>query len=111
MYDGERVNIVFILIVKDLLFVDPDDEKSLREVFRGHHKKPFFQVSMNKPLHEMLNEFRTGDGGHMAIIKDCGAAKSVGIITLKDIIEELMQSDIIDEDDIKAYSNLLKNEN
>ena len=100
VYDGERVNIVFILIVKDLLFVDPDDEKSLREVFRGHYKNPFMQVSIDKPLHEMLNEFRTGNGGHMAIIKDYGTVKSVGIITLKDIIEELMQSDIIDEDDI-----------
>merc|ERR1712013_730286 len=42
VYDGERVNIVHILFAKDLLFIDPDDEKPIEEVckFYKNEAKP-----------------------------------------------------------------------
>jgi hypothetical protein len=32
LYKGRRSNVVYILFARDLLFIDPDDEKPLEEV-------------------------------------------------------------------------------
>ena len=66
VYDGERENIVHILLAKDLLFIDPDDKKPLEEIC-NFYNKPFVRAEKDKPLNQMLNEFKTGEKGHLAI--------------------------------------------
>ena len=99
VYDGERENIVHILLAKDLLFIDPDDKKPLEEIC-NFYNKPFIRAEKDKPLNQMLNEFKTGEKGHLAIVKASEDNSAIGLITLEDIIEEIIQSEIIDEDDI-----------
>ena len=100
VYDDDESNVVHILLAKDLLFIDPDDKKPLAEVC-GFYKTPFIMAEKDRPLNKMLDEFKTGEKGHLAIVKgdeeDQGA---IGLVTLEDIIEEIIQAEIIDETDI-----------
>ena len=78
----------------------PDDKKPLEEICNFYNKS-FVWAEKEKPLNQMLNEFKTGEKGHLAIVKDAGEEKrAIGIVTLEDIIEEIIQAEIIDEDDV-----------
>ena len=98
VYKEDRSNIVHILMAKDLLFVDPDDEKPLEEICK-FYDKPFIITENTKSLDKMLEEFRTGEKGHLAIVKGGYDNEVIGLVTLEDIIEEIIQAEIIDEDD------------
>jgi len=56
-------------------------------------------VAANKDLYEMLNLFQTGRS-HMAAVVEESTKETIGIVTLEDIIEELIQEEILDEDDL-----------
>lgn len=57
-------------------------------------------VDAATPLYTMLNIFQTGRS-HMAAVLEPGSQhKAVGVITLEDIIEELIQEEIEDEMDL-----------
>lgn len=58
-------------------------------------------VTADKPLFEMLHLFRTGRS-HLAIVLDSSdSVTCIGIITLEDVVEELIQMEIWDEDDVE----------
>jgi len=82
-----------------LLFVDPDDKKPLAEICQ-FYKTPFSFVDKNMPLNKMLDDFKTGENGHLAIVKENDENFAIGLVTLEDIIEEIIQAEIIDETDI-----------
>ena len=48
----------------------------------------------------MLKQFISGDIGHLAMIKDSDGI-TIGLITLEDIIEEILIKEIIDETDVR----------
>ena len=99
VYDGERSKIRYVILVKDLLFVDPDDAPTLKDIC-ALYGKPFIITTQNEPLNKLLEEFKSGDKGHLAVVQDEIYGNAIGIITLEDIIEEIFQDDIKDEDDI-----------
>ena len=59
VYDGERTNVVSILFVKDLAFVDPDDCMPLKTVckFYKHELKFIFN---DITLDKLLEQFKSG---------------------------------------------------
>ena len=59
VYDGERTNIVGLLNIKDLAFVDPDDCIQLKTLckFYQHHLHSVFE---DTKLDLMLEEFKKG---------------------------------------------------
>ncbi|GJS49899.1 DUF21 domain-containing protein [Tanacetum coccineum] len=56
VYSGDRTNIIGIILVKNLLAVDPDDAVPLRKMLL--RKVP--RVADNMPLYDILNEFQKG---------------------------------------------------
>lgn len=103
VFDDNIDNIVGILYIKDLLpYLDQKDfmwTKLLRE--------PYF-VPENKKLDDLLNEFKS-QKNHLAIVVDEYGGTS-GLISLEDIIEEIV-GDISDEfdDEELIYSKLDNN--
>ena len=106
VYDGARTNIVYILFTKDLLFIDPDDEKPIVEVCKFYNNEVNF-VYGDTILTDMFDEFKSGEKGHMAVVQEVNSEgdgdpfyEAVGLVTIEDIIEEIIQQEIIDETDV-----------
>ncbi|KAJ2608876.1 hypothetical protein H4S08_004283 [Coemansia sp. RSA 1365] len=151
VYEGERVNVVGVLLVKSLILLDPDDAVPVREAKIAGIPL----VTPDVSLHDILNAFQEG-GSHMAVvvgpkrntdettpllnktttdgsnqatsdtppmirklstyIRSSSSSQNLafgeishetvenfvplGIITLEDVIEELIQEEIIDETDV-----------
>ncbi|XP_053548518.1 metal transporter CNNM1 [Bombina bombina] len=106
VYEGEhRANIVDILFVKDLAFVDPDDCTPLQTVTRFYHR-PLHCVFNDTRLDAVLEEFKKGKS-HLALVQRVNNEgegdpfyEVMGIVTLEDIIEEIIKSEILDETDL-----------
>lgn len=101
VYDGTRDNIKGILYIKDLLpYLDKRDGFKWQSLIR----QPFF-VPETKKIDDLLKEFQQNKV-HIAIVVDEFGGTS-GLITMEDIIEEIV-GDIQDEydDDEKLYAKL-----
>merc|ERR550534_3372947 len=103
---GDRKKVVYILFAKDLLFVDPDDEKPIEEICKFYQNDVNFVYS-DTILTDMFDEFKSGEKGHLALVQEVnndGDAdpfyETVGLVTPEDIIEEIIQQEIIDETDV-----------
>ncbi|XP_071604653.1 metal transporter CNNM1 isoform X2 [Heliangelus exortis] len=112
VYEGERRdNIVDLLFVKDLAFVDPDDCTPLQTVTR-FYRRPLHCVFNDTRLDTLLEEFKKGKS-HLAIVQRVNNEgegdpfyEVMGIVTLEDVIEEIIKSEILDETDL--YNNRKK---
>ncbi|XP_075790575.1 LOW QUALITY PROTEIN: metal transporter CNNM1 [Pelodiscus sinensis] len=110
VYEGERRdNIVDLLFVKDLAFVDPDDCTPLQTVTR-FYRRPLHWVFNDSRLDTLLEEFKKGKS-HLAIVQRVNNEgegdpfyEVMGIVTLEDVIEEIIKSEILDETDLYAES-------
>jgi len=99
----ERV--VGLLIVKDLILVDPEDEIPISTVLDLFNHK-IVRADPEDSLSYMLHEFQTGLS-HIAIVREIDNSNAHadpkpvirGIITLEDIIEVIIQENIVDEFD------------
>jgi len=92
VYEKTIDNVVGILYVKDLISI-----KVGTKIGSIYKKENILKVSNNLKLDEMLNKF-IKTKTHLAFIKDeYGGLR--GIITLEDIIEEIIKQEIVDETD------------
>uniref|UniRef100_A0A8C4QG88 Metal transporter n=1 Tax=Eptatretus burgeri TaxID=7764 RepID=A0A8C4QG88_EPTBU len=105
VYEGEKSNIVDLLYVKDLAFVDPDDCTPLKTISKFYNH-PLHFVFIDTKLDAMLEEFKKGKS-HLAIVQRVNNEgegdpfyEVMGIVTLEDVIEEIIKSEILDETDI-----------
>ncbi|CAF0950668.1 unnamed protein product, partial [Brachionus calyciflorus] len=101
IYEGNnKSNIVGLLHVKDFTLIDPDDNKSVDE-FLKFYRHPIIFCNADSKISTLFEEFIKGQT-HLAFVRDVGICS--GIITLEDIIEELIQAEIYDEFDHKNAS-------
>jgi CBS domain containing-hemolysin-like protein len=84
-------SIIGFVHVKDLLFREGEGEPDLRK-----KKRDLLEVPEAEPLERLLKTM-PDKGQHMALVKD-GAGRIAGVLTLEDIIEELV-GEIRDEFD------------
>lgn len=128
VYEGERHNVQKLLFIKDLALIDPDDNTPLRtlcefyqnpcfyvfeDVTLGKHHRfvgPFRFI--NSIMHVFVSDvifkqFKGGQQGHMAFVQRVNNEgdgdpyyEIVGLITLEDVIEEMIQAEIVDETDV-----------
>jgi len=123
IYKTTRPNVVGILFVKDLILVDPDDEVEVRAIlsFHGDRSAGYVRrVSDNVTLDRVFKYFKTS---FIHLLFACESEVSIedlnedassgihldnysrqppkisGIISLEDVLEEVIQEEIIDETD------------
>jgi magnesium and cobalt transporter len=100
VYDGERDNVIGILMSKDLLKLQRAPELNLRTLLR-----PAVFVPESKRLNELLRDFRS-NRNHLAIVID-EFGNTAGLITIEDVLEEIV-GEIEDEfDDHDAVSGIV----
>ncbi|XP_063899219.1 unextended protein [Helicoverpa armigera] len=105
VYEGSRGNIITVLFIKDLAFVDPDDNTPLRTLCQ-YYQNPCNFVFEDVTLDVMLKQFKEGHKGHMAFVQRIEEGdgdpvyETVGLVTLEDVIEEMIQAEIVDETDV-----------
>ncbi|XP_022819240.1 metal transporter CNNM4-like [Spodoptera litura] len=106
VYEGTRGNIVTVLFIKDLAFVDPDDNTPLRTLCQ-YYQNPCNFVFEDVTLDVMFKQFKEGHKGHMAFVHRINNEgegdpfyETMGLVTLEDVIEEMIQAEIVDETDV-----------
>ncbi|KAK9874943.1 hypothetical protein WA026_005760 [Henosepilachna vigintioctopunctata] len=106
VFEGNRQNIVTMLYIKDLAFVDPDDNTPLKTLCQ-FYQNPCNFVFEDVTLDVMFKIFKEGNKGHMAFVHRVNNEgegdpfyETIGLITLEDVIEELIQAEIMDETDV-----------
>ena len=92
VYQGERDNIIGILMAKDLLKLQRSPGLNIRTLLR-----PAVFVPESKGLNDLLREFR-GNRNHLAIVVD-EFGRTAGLITIEDVLEQIV-GEIEDEFDI-----------
>ncbi|KAM3830581.1 metal transporter CNNM3 isoform 1-T5 [Vipera latastei] len=104
VYEDERTNLVDMLYVKDLALVDPDDCTPLSTIIKFYNH-PLHFVFNDTKLDAVLEEFKRGKS-HMAIVQKVNNEgegdpfyEAMGLVTLEDVIEEIIKSEIMDESD------------
>eukprot|EP00483_Globobulimina_turgida_P011847 UN11869 len=125
---GNNLHLVGVLYAKDLVLLDPDDEISVLHIMNAFkYKKPIF-LSANTHLDQCLKIF-VHSRQHLCMVKDdtandnsaverkmshfdeylqkqqqnsvpIGNEVSIGIITLEDVIEHALQTELVDEHDV-----------
>ncbi|WP_374318849.1 HlyC/CorC family transporter [Aquabacterium sp.] len=102
VYEKSRDNIIGVLMAKDLLKLQRAPELNLRTLLR-----PAMFVPESKGLNELLREFRS-TRNHMAIVID-EFGKTAGIITIEDVLEEIVgeiEDEFDDEDNQSSIFTL-----
>jgi len=95
VFDGQRDNVIGILMAKDLLKLQRAPELNLRTLLR-----PAVFVPESKRLNELLRDFRS-NRNHLAIVID-EFGGTAGLITIEDVLEEIVGEieDEFDEQDL-----------
>ncbi|CAG4956463.1 unnamed protein product [Parnassius apollo] len=106
VYEGSRGNIVTVLFIKDLAFVDPDDNTPLKTLCQ-YYQNPCNFVFEDVTLDVMFKQFKEGHKGHMAFVHRINNEgegdpfyETIGLVTLEDVIEEMIQAEFVDETDV-----------
>ncbi|KAF9574225.1 hypothetical protein EC968_007149 [Mortierella alpina] len=93
----DPTNFIGMLLVKRLITYDPEDHIPVRQF--TINSLP--EAAPNTSCLDILNFFQEGRS-HMAIVtsEPGGFGLPVGVITLEDVIEELLGEEIVDESDV-----------
>ncbi len=97
VFEGERDNVIGILMAKDLLKLQRAPELNLRTLLR-----PAVFVPESKRLNELLRDFRS-NRNHLALVID-EFGSTAGLITIEDVLEEIV-GEIEDEFDVQEQEN------
>ena len=92
VFEGERENIIGILMAKDLLKLQRAPELNIRALLR-----PAVFVPESKGLNDLLRDFQSNHN-HLAIVID-EFGRVAGLITIEDVLEQIV-GEIEDEFDI-----------
>jgi magnesium and cobalt transporter len=94
VFEGERENVIGILMAKDLLKLQRAPELNLRTLLR-----PAVFVPESKGLNELLRDFRS-NRNHLAMVID-EFGRTAGLVTIEDVLETIVGEieDEFDEDD------------
>jgi metal transporter CNNM len=101
--NGNRQDIIGLLLIKNLIKLNPYDPTPIADLT----VREIPSVLSNVQLWDVLNMFQNGKS-HMALVKKKWITEDesnnnstiIGIVTLEDVFEELIQEEIVDETDV-----------
>jgi len=94
---GKPDSIMGMLLVKDLITYDPEDGREVSTF----QLRPLPETAPDLTLLSTLNYFQTGRSHMLLVSTSPGQAKgALGVVTLEDVVEELIGEEIIDETDV-----------
>ena len=94
VFEGERENIIGILMAKDLLKLQRAPEFNIRALLR-----PVVFVPESKGLNDLLRDFQCNRNHQAIVIDEFG--RVAGLVTIEDVLEQIV-GEIEDEFDIAA---------
>jgi len=111
-FQGQQV--IGLLFVKDLILLDPEDELPVQNIIDTFHHN-LTHIDLSTSVKTVMDEFRHGRS-HLAIVQKQVAQmvhgdaifENVGIVTLEDIIENILKMEIEDEFDYTAVTSEAK---
>ncbi len=92
VYEKDLDNIIGILYVKDLININWKNKK-VRDIAR----KDVIFVDHVKPLDDLLNEFKKTKHHLFIVLNEFGGV--AGLVTIEDVLEEIIGAEIVDEFD------------
>nr|CAG4710183.1 unnamed protein product [Naegleria fowleri] len=106
IFKGNTNNIVGMLYVKDLILINPEEALPISQVLTFYGRE-VLKVFPDTYCDEILKIFKTGRT-HIAIVHEENTGENsseqpytiLGIVTLEDVIEEIIKDEIADENDI-----------
>lgn len=105
VFGKTRHDYMGLLYTKDLMLADPEDEMRLGDFITIFHRKvqSFFK---DTKLSDALNILKKG-GTHIGLVRQVNTEvdtaprfEIAGLLTLEDIMEEIIQAEIVDETDV-----------
>ncbi|KAJ9478957.1 Protein MAM3 [Pseudozyma hubeiensis] len=94
---GKKDAIVGMLLVKNLIQYDPEDALAVS----SFHLTPLPEASCDLTLLDCLNYFQQGRSHMILVSTHPGESRgALGVVTLEDVIEEMIGEEIVDETDI-----------
>jgi metal transporter CNNM len=108
VYETEKRNVMGVIFTKDLVLIDPEDGIPVKTLLTVFNRK-FLVFDNDETAQNALGRFRL-EKAHLALIRAVVEPTSaagggdpyydlLGIVTLEDIIEEIMQLEFVDETD------------
>ncbi|PWV15530.1 hypothetical protein C3747_29g75 [Trypanosoma cruzi] len=108
VYQRNKNNIIGVLFAKDLLMIDPRENTPVLLLVKFYNRRCHIVPSETK-LISMLKYFQTGRS-HIALVQEVQQRsygdpyyEVKGLVTMEDVIEELIHSEIFDEYDIDPH--------
>ncbi|KAF4964936.1 hypothetical protein FSARC_7208 [Fusarium sarcochroum] len=94
---GNHMDFVGMLLVKTLITYDPEDRIPVREVPLG----AIVETRPETSCLDIINFFQEGKS-HMVLVSEFPGSDhgALGVVTLEDVIEELIGEEIVDESDV-----------
>lgn len=94
---NENLNFIGMLLVRTLITYDPDDALPISSFALA----TLPETAPDTSCLNILNYFQEGKAHMVAVSNDPGAVTgAVGVVTLEDVIEELIGEEIVDETDV-----------
>jgi magnesium and cobalt transporter len=91
VFEGDRDNVIGVLLAKDLLRIHADNQVNLKDMLR-----PAVFIPESKRLNVLLNDFRVNRNHIAMVVDEYGGV--AGLVTIEDVLEQIV-GDIEDEYD------------
>jgi len=105
VYGSDKHDYRGLLYTKDLMLADPEDEMKLGDFIKIFDRKAN-TFTKDTTLLQALTYFKQGKT-HLALVREMVVEDNVtprcvlhGVLTLEDIVEEILQEEIVDETDV-----------
>ena len=104
----DKNHVVGMILTKDLILIDPEEEHTVKAAMQLFGRN-VHQIFPDMKLPAVLEEFKSGRG-HLAIVMDVNnegdgdpTYEVKGLVTLEDVIEEILHTEIVDETDVFVH--------